>query len=219
VGSIVGAPLSVQGIGTKADRARKVRELLEVVGLNAEHYNRYPHEFSGGQRQRIGIARALITTPRLIVADEPVSALDVSVQAQILNLLVDLQADFRLTYLFVAHDLSVVRHISNRVAVMYVGQIVELADTDEIFRAPRHPYTAALLSAAPEPDPRTRSRRIVLQGEVANPASPPSGCYFHPRCPHAIEVCRTQAPAWQEISGGHFVSCHRAQELQLAGVE
>ena len=154
-----------------------------------------------------------------MVADEPVSALDVSVQAQILNLLLDLQADLRLTYLFVAHDLSVVRHISNRVAVMYVGRMVELADTDDLFSAPKHPYTAALLSAVPEPDPRTRSQRIVLQGEVANPASPPSGCYFHPRCPYAIERCRTETPAWQEVSSGRFVSCHRADELQLAGVD
>jgi peptide/nickel transport system ATP-binding protein len=148
----------------------------------------------------------------------PVSALDVSVQAQILNLLFDLQADFRLAYLFVAHDLSVVRYISNRVAVLYVGRIVELAGTDEIFSAPRHPYTAALLSAVPEPDPRIRSQRIVLPGEVVNPASPPSGCYLHPRCPHAVEVCRTQAPRWEEISRGHFVSCHRAHELELEGV-
>ena len=212
---LVGEPLLVHG----REREEQVADLLTRVGLRPEYMRRFPHAFSGGERQRIGIARALALHPRLVVADEPVSALDVSVQAQILNLLVDLQADFRLTYLFVAHDLSVVRHISNRVAVMYVGRMVELAETDELFRAPRHPYTAALLSAVPEPDPRTRSKRIVLQGEVSNPASPPSGCYFHPRCPHAIDVCRTQTPAWQEVSRNHFVSCHRAQELQLAGVE
>jgi peptide/nickel transport system ATP-binding protein len=216
---LVGEPLLVHGLKSRRDREERVADLLRRVGLRPEYMRRFPHAFSGGERQRIGIARALALHPRLVVADEPVSALDVSVQAQILNLLVDLQADFRLTYLFVAHDLSVVRHISNRVAVMYVGRIVELAETDELFRAPRHPYTAALLSAAPEPDPRTRSRRLMLQGEVANPAAPPSGCYFHPRCPYAIEVCRTQTPAWQETTPGHFVGCHRARELQLAGVE
>jgi len=216
---LVGEPLLVHGMKSRREREERVADLLRRVGLRPEYMRRFPHAFSGGERQRIGIARALALHPRLVVADEPVSALDVSVQAQILNLLFDLQSDFRLTYLFVAHDLSVVRYISNRVAVMYVGRIVELAETDEIFNAPKHPYTAALLSAVPEPDPRTRSRRIVLEGEVANPASPPAGCYFHPRCPHAIDVCRTQAPAWQEISRGHFVSCHRAHELQLAGVD
>jgi len=216
---LVGEPLLVHGMKSRREREERVADLLRRVGLRPEYMRRFPHAFSGGERQRIGIARALALQPRLVVADEPVSALDVSVQAQILNLLTDLQAEFQLTYLFVAHDLSVVRHISNRVAVMYVGRMVELAETDELFRAPKHPYTAALLSAVLEPDPRTRSRRIVLQGEVANPAAPPGGCYFHPRCPYAIEVCRTQAPAWQETSRGHFVGCHRAHELQLAGVE
>jgi peptide/nickel transport system ATP-binding protein len=216
---LVGEPLLVHGMTSRREREARVADLLRRVGLRPEYMRRFPHAFSGGERQRIGIARALAVHPRLVVADEPVSALDVSVQAQILNLLVDLQADFRLTYLFVAHDLSVVRHISNRVAVMYVGRMVELGETEEIFTTPRHPYTAALLSAVPEPDPRARRRRIVLQGEVANPAAPPTGCYFHPRCPHAIDPCRTQTPPWEELSPGHFVSCHRARDLHLEGVQ
>jgi peptide/nickel transport system ATP-binding protein len=216
---LVGEPLLIHGVKSRREREDRVAELLRRVGLRPEYMRRFPHAFSGGERQRIGIARALALRPRLVVADEPVSALDVSVQAQILNLLQDLQAEFRLTYLFVAHDLSVVRHISDRVMVMYVGRMVELAETERIFTAPKHPYTAALLSAVPEPDPRLRTQRTVLQGEVANPASPPPGCYFHPRCPHAIELCRTQAPAWQEIAPAHFVACHRARELQLAGVD
>jgi peptide/nickel transport system ATP-binding protein len=216
---IVGEPLLVHGMKSRRGREERVAELLRMVGLRPEYMRRFPHAFSGGERQRIGIARAFALHPRLVIADEPVSALDVSVQAQILNLLLDLQTQLRLTYLFVAHDLSVVKHISDRVAVMYVGRMVELAPTEKLFSTPKHPYTAALLSAVPEPDPRRRAQRVVLQGEVANPANPPSGCYFHPRCAYALEVCRTQAPAWEEVSPGHFARCHRAHELQLSGVE
>jgi peptide/nickel transport system ATP-binding protein len=215
---IVGESLLVHGMTNRQERMDRVAELLRLVGLRPEYMRRYPHAFSGGQRQRIGIARALALNPRLVVADEPVSALDVSVQAQILNLLLELQEQLGLTYLFVAHDLSVVKHISERVAVMYVGRIVEMAKTDEIFYAPRHPYTEALLSAVPKPDPRLRSQRIVLGGEVADPANPPSGCYFHPRCRYAEEVCRTETPVQEEISPHHFVSCHRAHEISLRGV-
>ena len=216
---LVGEPLYVHGMKNRREREERVAALLRRVGLRPEYMRRFPHAFSGGERQRIGIARALAVHPRLVVADEPVSALDVSVQAQILNLLLDLQSDFGLTYLFVAHDLSVVRHISKRVAVMYVGRIVEMAETDKLFGAPKHPYTAALLSAVPEPDPWLRRKRIVLQGEVANPAAPPAGCYFHPRCPYAIDICRTETPTWREHAPGHFAACHRADELTLAGVD
>jgi peptide/nickel transport system ATP-binding protein len=224
---IVGEPLEVNGVGNRQERVDAVAQLLRLVGLRPEYMRRYPHAFSGGQRQRIGIARALALNPRLVVADEPVSALDVSVQAQILNLMLELQERLQLTYLFVAHDLSVVKHISDRVAVMYVGQMVEMTETDTLFASPKHPYTAALLSAIPEPDPRARRRRsragparprTVLQGEVANPAAPPSGCYFHPRCQYAVDLCKTVAPTWEELEPGHFVRCHRSRELQLAGV-
>lgn len=215
---IVGEPLLVHGVKSAKERTERVAELLRLVGLRPEYMRRYPHAFSGGQRQRIGIARALALNPRLVVADEPVSALDVSVQAQILNLMLELQEKLGLTYLFVAHDLSVVKHISERVAVMYVGKIVEMAPTAELFYSPRHPYTEALMSSVPKPDPRLRSERIVLQGEVADPANPPSGCYFHPRCRYATDVCRTQTPTQEEISPRHFVSCHRAREITLRGV-
>ena len=215
---IVGEPLLVHGVKSRRERTERVAELLRLVGLRPEYMNRFPHAFSGGQRQRVGIARALALNPSLVVADEAVSALDVSVQAQILNLLLELQEELSLTYLFVAHDLSVVKHISDRVAVMYVGQIVELTEREALFQNPRHPYTAALLSSVPKPDPRTRSERIVLQGEVANPASPPSGCYFHPRCPFVIDRCRVEPPALQEVVPGHLARCHRAQELTLIGV-
>ena len=196
----------------------RVRELMEVVGLDIQHLNRYPHAFSGGQRQRIGIARSLAPNPRLIVCDEAVSALDVSIQAQILNLLVDLQEEFNLTFLFIAHDLSVVEHISDRVGVMYVGKLVELAETDALFTQPKHPYTEALLSAVPTTDPEIKMDRIILPGEVANPANPPSGCYFHPRCRYAQAICETDTPPWSEVAPQHFAACHFAEELELRGV-
>lgn len=215
---IVGEPLLVHGVAQGAELKDRVAELLRVVGLRTEYMNRYPHAFSGGQRQRIGIARALALNPQLIVCDEPVSALDVSIQAQILNLLQDLQRQFRLTFLFIAHDLSVVEHISDRVAVMYVGKIVESAPTPKLYTVPRHPYTEALLSAVPKPDPRQRTLPIVLEGEVADPANPPSGYYFHPRCRYRIGRCMTETPELREIAPDHFVSCHRAGELDLQGV-
>jgi|HigsolmetaAR202D_1030399.scaffolds.fasta_scaffold00003_51 peptide/nickel transport system ATP-binding protein len=214
---IVGEPLLVNRIASGKQLTHRVAELLEVVGLRPQYMNRYPHAFSGGQRQRIGIARALAMNPQLIVCDEPVSALDVSVQAQILNLLQDLQRQFRLTYLFVAHDLSVVEHISDRVAVMYVGKIAESATTSKLFTTPKHPYTEALLSAVPKPDPRIRTEPMILSGEVADPANPPSGCYFHPRCRYKIDKCVSEAPVLREIEPDHFVSCHRAEELKLTG--
>jgi len=216
---IIAEPLLASGMKDRDERRRRVENLLELVRLRPEFMGRFPHAFSGGQRQRIGIARALALNPSLIVADEPVSALDVSVQAQILNLMLDLQDELGLTYLFVAHDLSVVKHISDRVAVMYVGKIVEIAETKQLFNAPSHPYTEALLSAVPKPDPRLRSERIVLKGEVADPAQPPSGCYFHPRCAYAIDRCRTETPPLEEIRPGHVVACHRAREIELKGVE
>jgi peptide/nickel transport system ATP-binding protein len=215
---IVGEPLFVNGVAQGSEMKDRVAELLKVVGLRPEYMTRYPHAFSGGQRQRIGVARALALHPQLIVCDEPVSALDVSVQAQILNLLQDLQQEFGLTYLFISHDLSVVEHISNRVAVMYVGKLVEHAMTDELFINPKHPYTEALLSAVPKPDPRIRTEPIVLEGDVADPAHPPSGCYFHPRCRYCIDRCKTEEPSLRQIAPDHFMSCHRAEELQLTGV-
>jgi peptide/nickel transport system ATP-binding protein len=211
----VGEPLLVNGMKRRRERMERVAELLRLVGLRAEFMHRFPHAFSGGQRQRIGIARALATSPRLVVADEPVSALDVSVQAQVLNLLLELQLRLRLTFIFVAHDLSVVRHISDRVAVMYVGQIVELATTEAVFARPRHPYTAALKRAVPVPDPRAAGTGVILKGEVPSPAAPPSGCYFHPRCRFAEDRCRGEAPLLREVSPGHFARCHFAEQLSL----
>jgi peptide/nickel transport system ATP-binding protein len=214
---IIGEPLWAQGINGK-ERRERVKELAELVGLNAGHLNRYPNAFSGGQRQRIGIARALATNPAVIVADEPVSALDVSIQAQILNLMQDLQEELNLTYLFIAHDLSVVEHIADRVAVMYVGRLVEISETEDLYLNPKHPYTEALLSAVPTPDPRIKSEPIILPGEVANPANPPPGCYFHPRCKYAKDICKQETPPLEEVTPGHFAACHFARELSLEGV-
>ena len=217
---IIGEPFVIHGLmQPNSDELReRVAHLLEVVGLPPQYMERYPHAFSGGQRQRVGIARALALNPSFIAADEAVSALDVSIQAQTVNLLQDLQAEFNLTYLFITHDLSVVKHISDRVGVMYVGKMVELAPTRKLFAAPKHPYTEALLSAVPKPDPRLARRRAPLQGEVADPSNPPSGCYFHPRCQYAVDRCKTETPLLREIEPGHQVSCHRADELELKGV-
>jgi len=211
VSDIIGEPLLVNGVSDRSKREQHVRGLLTQVGLKPEHMRRYPHAFSGGQRQRIGIARALALHPKLIVADEPVSALDVSVQAQVLNLLQELQKTFQLTYLFIAHDLSVVHHISDRIAVMYAGRLVELGTADELFRQPRHPYTEALLAAVPIPQPRRNLKRVLLSGEVADPANLPSGCVFHPRCPYTEDRCKTEVPEFREIATGHLTRCHLAE--------
>jgi oligopeptide/dipeptide ABC transporter ATP-binding protein len=213
VGSMLTEALTIHGLARGRAARDRVAELLGLVGLSPTHASRYPHEFSGGQRQRIGVARALAVNPKLIVADEPVSALDVSIQAQIVNLLRDLQRKMKLTYLFVAHDLSVVEHISDRVAVMYLGKIAELADSDELYRAPKHPYTVSLLSAIPVPDPERVRKRIVLKGDVPSPANPPSGCRFHPRCYMAREICSREEPPLRQVTPGHWSACHFAEQV------
>ncbi|MCP4537415.1 MAG: ATP-binding cassette domain-containing protein [Chloroflexi bacterium] len=215
---IIAEPMVIHNRGTGPEAEDTVTRLLERVGLRPEHMRRYPHEFSGGQRQRIGIARALSLGPRLVFCDEPVSALDVSIQAQTLNLLQDLQADLDLSYVFVAHDLSVVQHISDRVAVMYVGKIAEMAGSDTLYNNPLHPYTEALMSSVPKPDPKYESERIIMKGDVADPSNPPPGCYFHPRCRYAKDICSQEEPEFRELKPDHFASCHRAEELQLKGV-
>jgi len=215
---IIAEPLLIHGVANKDEIKARVRELLECVGMRVQHMNRYPYAFSGGQRQRIGIARALALKPKFIVCDEPVSALDVSIQAQVLNLLHDLQKDLGLTYLFISHDLSVVEHISDRVAVMYLGGIVELAPSEELYANPRHPYTEALLSAVPSSDPDLLIKRIILPGDVPSPANPPPGCKFHPRCRYAKDICSKQIPDWREVAPDHWVACHLADDLKLAGI-
>jgi oligopeptide transport system ATP-binding protein len=217
VGQIVGDPLHLQGLASGNELKRQVQELLERVGLSSEHYNRYPHEFSGGQRQRIGIARALALKPKLIVADEPVSALDVSIQAQIINLLDDLQDEFKLTYIFVAHDLGVVRHVSDRIAVMYLGKIVETAPAEQLYTSPVHPYTEALLSAVPIPDPKENEARDpqVLEGDVPSPVNPPSACRFHTRCPHATEICSEVEPLLEPYGRGRIAACHHPRNVKV----
>jgi len=218
VGSIIGTPLKIHKIGSKASRKKQVEELLDTVGLSPEHFNRYPHEFSGGQRQRIGIARALALRPKLIVADEPVSALDVSIQSQMLNLLEDLQDEFQLTYIFIAHDLGVVRHVSDRIAVMYLGKLVELSPAEELYQRPIMPYTEALLSAVPIPDPdlARKRERIVLEGDVPSPINPPSGCRFHPRCRYATAICKEVEPPLADYGNGHLAACHHPLNVDAA---
>ena len=216
---IIGEPLLNNGVRDLKARTARVAELLDMVGLRPEYIHRYPHAFSGGQRQRVGIARALALNPQFVVCDEPVSALDVSIQAQTLNLLQDLQESFGLTYLFVAHQLNVVAHVCDRVGVMYVGKMVEVAATEDLFSSPLHPYTEALLGAVPHPDPDLRGHRTLLSGEIANPAHPPTGCYFHPRCPYAVAECAAEEPELREVHPGHYVKCHLATELTLQGVE
>lgn len=205
--------LNVHGIGTKEERLKRLEDMIQVVGLRPEHLARHPHDFSGGQRQRISIARALVVNPKLIIADEPVSALDVSIQSQVLNLLKDLKKDFQLTMLFISHDLSVVKHLCDRVAVMYLGRVVEIADKNSLFTNPRHPYTKALLSAIPKANPKVKRERILLQGDLPSPANPPSGCTFHPRCHYATDLCKTTPPTLKEGIQGHMVSCHFVEEI------
>ena len=210
VGDIIGEPLDIHNIASGKERVERIQSLLETVGLNADHANRYPHEFSGGQRQRVGIARALAVEPEFIIADEPISALDVSIQAQVVNMLEDLQSEMGLTYLFIAHDLSMVKHISDRIGVMYLGKMVELADSDELYYRPQHPYTQALLSAVPIADPKAakESSRIILEGDVPSPLNPPSGCRFRTRCRYAMDICAQAEPEFKDVGGGHWVACH-----------